>query len=125
MAGGFQGVTNKMKWRAAVHNGSTKAAKILAEQMHSDSLEYVPKEENTLRDSFRMEETAEERARAIRENYVGKRSDVLFETETDGVADGLTGGYMRVYTDARVKLGEIAPMQLARLYKDGFWAEME
>ena len=73
----------------------------------------------------RMEETAEERARAIREKMVGRTEDVLFETKTDGVADGLTGGYMRVYTDAPVKLGEIAPMRLSRLYEDGFWAETE
>lgn len=73
----------------------------------------------------RMEETAEERARAIREKMVGKIEDVLFETETNGVSDGLTGGYFRVYTDAPVKLGEIAPMRLTRLHEDGFWAEME
>lgn len=73
----------------------------------------------------RMEETAEGRARAIRVKMIGRIEDVLFETETDGVADGLTGGYMRVYTDAPVKLGEIAPMRLTRLYEDGFWAEME
>ena len=73
----------------------------------------------------RMEETAEERARAIREKMVGKTEDVLFETETNGVSDGLTGGYFRVYTDAPVKLGEIAPMRLTRLHEDGFWAEME
>jgi threonylcarbamoyladenosine tRNA methylthiotransferase MtaB len=73
----------------------------------------------------RMEETAEERARAIREKMVGKTEDVLFETETNGISDGLTGGYFRVYTDAPVKLGEIAPMRLTRLHEDGFWAEME
>ena len=73
----------------------------------------------------RMEVTAEERARAIREKMVGKTEDVLFETETNGVSDGLTGGYFRVYTDAPVKLGEIAPMRLTRLHEDGFWAEME
>ena len=73
----------------------------------------------------RMEETAEERARTIRGKMVGKIEDVLFETETNGVSDGLTGGYFRVYTDAPVKLGEIAPMRLTRLHEDGFWAETE
>ena len=72
----------------------------------------------------RMEETAEERARAIREKMVGKIEDVLFETETNGVSDGLTGGYFRVYTDAPVKLGEIAAVRLTRLHRDGFWGEM-
>jgi len=59
MAGSFEVKTDKMKWRAAVHNGSVKAAKVLAEQIHNDSLNYVPKEEGTLRDSFRMEEVSD------------------------------------------------------------------
>ena len=58
--GSFEVRTNKAQWRLAVHNGSVKAAKILAEQIHNDSLNYVPKEEGTLsEDSFRMEETAD------------------------------------------------------------------
>ena len=71
----------------------------------------------------RMEETAEATAKTLRESLVGKTEDVLFETETNGVSDGLTGRYMRVYTNAPVKLGEIVPMRLSRLYQDGFWAE--
>ncbi len=71
----------------------------------------------------RMEDAAETSARKIRESLVGTIEDVLFETETTGVSDGLTGGYMRVYTDAPVKLGEIAPMRLTRLHDDGFWGE--
>ena len=71
----------------------------------------------------RMEEAAETSARTLRETLVGRVEDVLFETETEGVADGLTGGYMRVYADAPVKLGEILPMRLSRLHRDGFWGE--
>ena len=73
----------------------------------------------------RMEEAAEAAAKACREQILGRTEDVLFETETEGISDGLTGGYFRVYTDAPVKLGEIAPMRLTRLYRDGFWAETE
>ena len=71
----------------------------------------------------RMEEAAETAAQKFREDLVGRVEDVLFETETQGIADGLTGGYLRVYTDAPVKLGEIVPMRLSRLYRDGFWGE--
>ena len=73
----------------------------------------------------RMEEAAEGAAKTFREQFLGRTEDVLFETETEGISDGLTGGYFRVYTDAPVKLGEIAPMRLARLYQDGFWGEEE
>ena len=72
----------------------------------------------------RMEEAAETSARTLRETLVGRVEDVLFETETEGVADGLTGGYMCVYADAPVKLGEILPMRLSRLHRDGFWGEV-
>ena len=72
-----------------------------------------------------MEEAAETAAKAFREQFLGKTEDVLFETETEGVSDGLTGGYFRVYTDAPAKPGEIAPMRLTRLYLDGFWGETE
>ena len=72
----------------------------------------------------RMEEAAETAAKAFREQFLGKTEDVLFETETEGISDGLTGGYFRVYTDAPMKLGEIAPMRLVRLHQDGFWGEM-
>ncbi len=71
----------------------------------------------------RMEEAAETRALALHEALLGSVTDVLFETETEGIADGLTGSYLRVYTDAPVKPGEIAPLRLSRLYRDGFWGE--
>ena len=73
----------------------------------------------------RMEETAETAAKTFREQFLGKTENVLFETKTEGISDGLTGGYFRVYTDAPVKLGKIAPMRLVRLYQDGFWGEEE
>lgn len=72
----------------------------------------------------RMEEAAETAAKAFREQFLGKTEDVLFETETEGISDGLTGGYFRVYTDAPMKLGEIASMRLVHLHQDGFWGEM-
>ena len=73
----------------------------------------------------RMEDAAEETAKTLRENLVGTTEAVLFETKTDGVSDGLTGRYARVYTDAPVEPGQIAAMRLARLYRDGFWGVPE
>ena len=52
---------------------------------------------------------------------LGTVQEVLFETAADGVTDGLTGTYIRVYTDASVQRGEIAPMRLTHLYRDGVW----
>ena len=49
----------------------------------------------------------------------GETLRVLFETTTDGITDGLTDNYIRVYTDDPVEDGEIYEVKLDRLYKDG------
>ena len=69
----------------------------------------------------RMQVLAEELAEAYHRTALGSVTEVLFETTEDGVTDGLTGTYIRVYTDAPVQRGEIAPMRLTHLYRDGVW----
>lgn len=69
----------------------------------------------------RMQTLADSMAEKFHESFLGETADVLFETETDGIIDGLTDTYIRVYTDARLPLGEIAQMKLIKLYKDGVW----
>ena len=68
-----------------------------------------------------MQTLADSMAEKFHESFLGETADVLFETETDGIIDGLTDTYIRVYTDARLPLGEIAQMKLTKLYKDGVW----
>ena len=55
---------------------------------------------------------------------LGSVVEVLFETCADGVSDGLTETYVRVYTDAPVTRGEIVPVRLTHLYRDGIWGEL-
>ena len=71
----------------------------------------------------RMQAVAEELAEAYHRTALGTVEGVLFETEENGVTDGLTGTYIRVYTDATVPRGAIVPMRLVRLYRDGVWGE--
>lgn len=71
----------------------------------------------------RMQDEADRMAESFHADLLGNVADVLFETETDGVADGLGSRYVRVYTDAPVPLGEIVPTRLVRLYRDGVWGE--
>jgi len=52
---------------------------------------------------------------------LGCVTEVLFETAEDGVTNGLTETYIRVYTDAPVARGALVPMRLVRLYRDGVW----
>ncbi len=70
-----------------------------------------------------LQEAAEEMAREFCRGHLGETAEVLLETDTDGIRDGLTGTYIRVYTDAGLPLGEIAPLRLTRLFRDGVWGE--
>lgn len=71
----------------------------------------------------RMQALAEELAEAYHRASLGSVMEVLFETTEDGVTDGLTETYVRVYTDAPARRGEIAPVRLTHLYRDGVWGE--
>ena len=71
----------------------------------------------------RMQALAEELAEAYHRSVLGSAAEVLFEACEEGVTDGLTETYIRVYTDAPVTRGEIVPMRLMHLYRDGIWGE--
>ena len=70
-----------------------------------------------------MQAVADEIAAAYHASFLGETVPVLFETKKNGIADGLTDTYIRVYTDAPAPLGEIVPVKLRRLYRDGVWGE--
>ena len=72
----------------------------------------------------RMQALADELAEAYHRSMLGSVAAVLFETCADGVSDGLTETYVRVYTDAPVTRGEIVPVRLTHLYRDGIWGEL-
>lgn len=67
----------------------------------------------------RMQELAARKTREYEATFVGRTMDVLFEAEKDGVTDGLTENYIRVYTEDPVATGELVPMRLLRPYRDG------
>ena len=70
-----------------------------------------------------MQALADEMAADYHGKFIGTIIPVLFETQHEGVADGLTDTYIRVYTKGPVKVGEITAMRLLRLYQDGLWGE--
>lgn len=71
----------------------------------------------------RMQELAEKKAAEYLQQFIGKTLSVLIETENGGIWDGLTGNYIRVYTDVVAKPGELVLLRAVRLYKDGIWGE--
>ena len=80
----------------------------------------VPEQEKRER-VHRMQELAGKSALAYRERFLGRRMQVLFETEEAGISDGLTGGYIRVYTDGAARLGELQDVMIERIHRDGVW----
>lgn len=71
----------------------------------------------------RMQAMAQRKADEFHRAFIGRTLRVLFETCEDGITDGLTDNYIRVYTDAPVQTGEIYEMHLERTYRDGLWGE--
>ena len=72
----------------------------------------------------RMQALAAKKSEAFHAAFLGTEMPVLFETEREGVTDGLTANYIRVYTDAPVRTGDIHAMRLVHLYRDGVWGEI-
>ncbi len=72
----------------------------------------------------RMQQLADKKAAEFHAGFLGRTMNVLFETEHKGITDGLTGNYIRVYTDAPVVSGEIYAVKLERLYRDGIWGRV-
>ncbi len=58
------------------------------------------------------------------ERLIGKTVEIIAETSTDGVVDGLTKNYVRVYTpDDGIRLGAIVKVKVERLCKDGVFGK--
>ncbi|MBQ1914773.1 MAG: tRNA (N(6)-L-threonylcarbamoyladenosine(37)-C(2))-methylthiotransferase MtaB [Selenomonadaceae bacterium] len=73
----------------------------------------------------RMQALARRKAEEFHQGFLGRKMRVLFETSHEGIADGLTDNYIRVYADADgAKLGEISMVSLEKLYKDGVWGRI-
>ncbi|MBQ1511259.1 MAG: tRNA (N(6)-L-threonylcarbamoyladenosine(37)-C(2))-methylthiotransferase MtaB [Selenomonadaceae bacterium] len=73
----------------------------------------------------RMQALAKRKAEEFHQGFLGRKMRVLFETSHEGIADGLTDNYIRVYADGDgAELGEIFMVSLEKLYKDGVWGRI-
>ena len=70
----------------------------------------------------RMQALADRKSEEFHKSFIGREMRVLFETEKDGITDGLTDNYIRVYTDDTVDCGEIYTVKIDKLWRDGVWA---
>ena len=72
----------------------------------------------------RMQALADRKTQEFHAQFLGKTLRVLFETTKDGITDGLTDNYIRVYTADTVKSGELYEVMLEKLYRDGVWGRV-
>ncbi|MEN6566656.1 MAG: tRNA (N(6)-L-threonylcarbamoyladenosine(37)-C(2))-methylthiotransferase MtaB [Veillonellales bacterium] len=67
-----------------------------------------------------MQELADRKAKEFLARFVGRELPVLFEAEKDGNIEGLTGHYIRVYSQGENSLlGTMRQVKLEKLYRDG------
>ena len=73
----------------------------------------------------RLLTVARHTSEAFRREQIGRRMAVLWEQESDGLWEGLTGNYVRVYTAADAALGNtLRPARLTCLHADGMRGEL-
>lgn len=72
----------------------------------------------------KLQTLAEEKAAAFQGRFVGKELTVLFETCNGGMADGLSGNYIRVYAGQGAEAGKLCRVRLEEPYKDGLRGEI-
>lgn len=71
---------------------------------------------------YKMQQVAEQLARDFAEKYIGQELDVLWEADHDGIMEGYSSNYLRLYTKTRIdQISKIETVQATKLYKDGLW----
>ena len=65
-------------------------------------------------------EISRTKTQIFNERLIGKTVEIIAETSTGGIIDGLTKNYVRVYVpDEKISLGAVVKVKVERLYKDG------
>lgn len=72
-----------------------------------------------------LQEVSEQVALGFRQTFMGRREKVLWEGCTDGILEGLTGNYIRVYADGHSSMpGRVDKVCLTRMFQDGIWGQL-
>jgi threonylcarbamoyladenosine tRNA methylthiotransferase MtaB len=81
----------------------------------------VPEEEKKQR-VHRMQELADKKVHEFQAGFLNKEVTVLFEPEHNGMVEGLTSNYIRVYATGTSALhGKLCTVYLEKTYRDGVW----
>ena len=66
------------------------------------------------------------KSKIFSERLIGKTVEIIAETSADGIVDGLTKNYVRVYVpDKNIQLGEVVKIKIERLHKDGVFGALQ
>ncbi|EGO63310.1 tRNA (N(6)-L-threonylcarbamoyladenosine(37)-C(2))-methylthiotransferase MtaB [Acetonema longum] len=72
-----------------------------------------------------LQEASEQIAIEFRQTFIGQHEKVLWEGCTDGILEGLTGNYIRVYADGHSSMpGRVDKVCLTRTFQDGIWGQL-
>jgi threonylcarbamoyladenosine tRNA methylthiotransferase MtaB len=76
--------------------------------------------------SRQMLALAKESAREFQSGFLGRKMEVLYEQQSGGFYNGLTGNYIKVYTrSSEVLTNRILPAKLIKIYRDGVWGDID
>jgi len=69
-------------------------------------------------------EVSKIKEKAFSSRLIGKIVEIIAETSENGIVDGLTKNYVRVYIpDKKIPLGEVVKVKIEKIFKDGVWGE--
>jgi len=72
-----------------------------------------------------MQKLAEKKAADFQKRFLGRELTVLFEPEQEGIVEGFTGNYIRVYAAAKPHVqGRLCNVLLVKPHGDGLWGEI-
>jgi len=75
-----------------------------------------------------MQELAEKKEDEFLQRFINRQFTVLFEMENEknaNIIDGLTGNYIRVYTNGNQNMqGKSYQVLLEKPYRDGVWGKI-
>ena len=87
----------------------------------ADYADQVPADEKKRRVHI-MQELAEKKSTEFQQRFINRQLTVLFEPERDGIVEGFTSNYIRVYASAYQGIqGKLCNVQLEKPYRDGIW----
>ncbi|MBP2650722.1 MAG: modification enzyme, MiaB family [Firmicutes bacterium] len=71
-----------------------------------------------------LQQVAETKATEFRARFIGRQMTILSELHGGAELEGLTGNYIRVYTDSQAPRGQLLRVMLEKHYKDGVWGKI-